>query len=179
MRAGLHDRGRRLDRPYGTSGRKGLSTGTSGTRCADSRQVAAASLSDKYGVRMRDQPAGGVTRDGQAGAFRCDGTGSRDRLGCDVAERHLRGCFVVRSVADAAGQLGSQHGHPLAQLGTEALPADLQVDTCRTAELGEANEQGDPLVPAFLVLPSGDEEEFGQLVHEQREGNRAFGLGNP
>ena len=121
--------------------------------------------------------ARGVTGDGQAGQLGRDGAGGADRFGGDVAERHLGGGFVVDAVADPAGELGAEHGRALAQLGAEPLPADLQVDAGGAAELGEADQLGDHLVPPFLVLPGGDEEQFGHLVDEQHDGSRAFALG--
>lgn len=119
---------------------------------------------------------GGVADDGEAGQLRGDGAGRVDRFGRDVAERHLGGGFIVDPVAHAAGQLSPEHGGALTEFGAEALPAHLQVDAGRTAELGEPDEVSDHLVPPFLVLAGGDEEEFRHFVDEQHDGSRAFAL---
>ena len=92
------------------------------------------------GVRMRDQPpevSPATARPGRSGGWRA----AEHRFRGDVAERHLGGGFVVDAVADAAGELGAEHGGALAQLGAEALPADLQVDAGGAAELGEADQR--------------------------------------
>ena len=172
--------GRGLASEAGSDGRsrnggpEGLERGQVGHQVRGSRQIAAASPRDRYGVRMRDQPpevSPATARPGRSGAM---AQAAADRFGGDVAERHLGGGFVVDAVADAAGQLGTEHGRALAQFGAEALAADLQVDAGGAAELGEPDELGDHLVAPLLLLPGGDEEEFGDLVHEQHDGHGPF-----
>src|SRR5690606_10549870 len=163
----LHGRGRNV----GTEGReRGHVGGEVGRLPADGRRFVEGQ------VRRTDAgPATGrITHNGKAGQFGRDGTGRVDRFGGDVAERHLRGGFIVDAVADAAGQLCPKHGGALAELGTEALPAHLQVDAGRTTELSKPDELSDHLVPPLFLLPAGDEEEFRHLVDEQHDGCRAF-----
>ncbi len=116
---------------------------------------------------------GGVTGHGGAGALLVDLDGGEDGVRGDVPEGHVGRGLVVHAVGGAAGELGTEHGDALAELRAEALAADLQVDDGGAAELGQADQVGDDLVPPDLLNLVRSEGQLRHLVHEEHDGNRA------
>jgi hypothetical protein len=76
-------------------------------------------------------------------------------------------------VHHSARELGTEHGGALAQVGAEALPADLQVDADRASHLCQPNQRSHDPLAAFLVLLGRDQEQLRDLVHQDDDRHRA------
>ena len=73
---------------------------------------------------------------------------------------------------DAAGELGTEHGDPVAEFGAEALPADLDIDAGSAAELDQAHQRGDDPLAALLLGRVGEQGQFGDLVDQEHDRHR-------